>query len=86
MASKPTKTIDAYSFEQAALCRCLGLPFVGADSNGRRVVLHFADSDGKGAEALRTHETQGVPVNSRAFEEGLAWAKSRIFQCRDAAV
>ena len=71
------------SFEEAALLRTLGLPFERAVSGGRRVLLEFRDEAGKGAAALREHDAGGVPVNSRSFADGLAWAKSKVLSTRD---
>ncbi len=74
------------TFEHAALLRVAGFEFVEPEFRGRRVILWFKDSDGKAEELLRRHEAEGVPVNSRSYADGLAWAKNIIFAARDQVV
>lgn len=75
--------IAVNTFERAALLRCAGFEFVGAEPAGRRVKVVFADPEGKGEDLLRKHELDGVGINSRQFCEALLWAKTIVFSTRD---
>lgn len=77
-----SKMITARTFETAALLRVLGFGYSHAE-HGRRITLAFDDPDGKGAEALRRHEREGIAVNSRAYVDSLDWAKRTIFSFKD---
>lgn len=77
------KVITATSFEVAALLQSSGYRFVGPRvlASGR-IVLEFSDPIGEGMKLIRKHEREGVPVNSLAFEQGMRWAKDKIFAAR----
>jgi len=74
------------TFEHAAILRVAGFEFLEPEFRGRRVILWFKDSDGKAEELLRRHEAEGVPMNTRAFCEALAWSRMTILTARDQIV
>ena len=75
--------VRAMTFESAALLRCLGFRFLRGERGARRVALCFEDADGKAAAALQRHDSEGVKVNSRDFQDALSWAKSAVFSVKD---
>lgn len=78
--------ISVASFEEAALLRASGFRYLGSTCPGRRVCLYFEDKNGKASAMLQEHCNKGVPVNSRSYADGLAWAKNIIFAARDQVV